>query len=371
MATSSPSTAKKSLQRRLANILNVSHDDDPDYLSDILDQLVEMADDPEDVVAYLSSFVVDGGDVGGASDGRGEGGAGLLEVFAGDVKRWKDGEEFEMERHSDFIASAGDSNGNNLPSAAAASPAAASSSSRGVLEDMAAQREEIKRRENEARERQQKEQEMWKRKKQEEEERKRRAVEEKQRIRPDSKWGVEKSNNGGGKQQNKNHAQKHGTRGKQQHKLQKSASKNQAVQNPTSSSRNNKQPPLMHRPQKGKPKKMCGCYGTKHEPLANCLHCGRISCEYEGYDYCPFCENLIIPGDADTNDSAQAHKNRLLEFDRTTAERTRIHDDQEDYFVTSTSMWSTAEEQQSAKELEEERNRKLHTRGNQVLQLDL
>lgn len=324
-------------------------------------------------MAYLSSFVVDGGDVGGAADGRGEGGAGLLEAFARDVKRWKDGEDFEMERHSDSADSAVDSNGNDLPSAATASSAAASSSSRGVLEEMAAQREEIKRRENEARERQQKEQEMWKRKKLEEEERKRRAMEEKQRMQPDSKWGVA-TTNGSRKQQSNDYDQKHGKFGKKEQKLRTYASKNQAVQNSASSSRSKKQQPLVHqppKPQKGKPKKVCGCYGNKHEPLANCLHCGRISCEYEGYDYCPFCENLISPGDADANDSAQAHKNRLLEFDRTTAERTRIHDDQEDYFVTSTSMWSTVEEQEGAKELEEERNRKLHTRGNQVLQLDL
>ena len=44
---------------------------------------------------------------------------------------------------------------------------------------------------------------------------------------------------------------------------------------------------------KGKAKRICGCFGTKHKPLTNCLHCGRISCEVEGYDFCPHCHILI------------------------------------------------------------------------------
>lgn len=40
----------------------------------------------------------------------------------------------------------------------------------------------------------------------------------------------------------------------------------------------------------GKP---CGCFGTLHKSLTNCLHCGRISCESEGYDYCHYCSFLV------------------------------------------------------------------------------
>jgi hypothetical protein len=47
--------------------------------------------------------------------------------------------------------------------------------------------------------------------------------------------------------------------------------------------------------QKGKPKVECGCFGNLHKALANCLHCGRVSCQKEGYDFCPFCENLVQP----------------------------------------------------------------------------
>jgi hypothetical protein len=47
------------------------------------------------------------------------------------------------------------------------------------------------------------------------------------------------------------------------------------------------------RPPKGKAKIICGCFGTKHKPLTNCLYCGRISCVKEGYDFCGFCGYLM------------------------------------------------------------------------------
>jgi hypothetical protein len=46
-------------------------------------------------------------------------------------------------------------------------------------------------------------------------------------------------------------------------------------------------------PKKGKASHVCGCYGTFHKPLTNCLYCGRISCVEEGYDYCPFCGYMV------------------------------------------------------------------------------
>jgi len=46
-------------------------------------------------------------------------------------------------------------------------------------------------------------------------------------------------------------------------------------------------------PPKGKASVVCGCFGSLHRPLTNCLYCGRISCEREGYDFCPFCGMLV------------------------------------------------------------------------------
>lgn len=54
-----------------------------------------------------------------------------------------------------------------------------------------------------------------------------------------------------------------------------------------------KSPPPKSRPPKGKASVVCGCYGSLHKPLTNCLYCGRISCEREGYDFCPFCGVLV------------------------------------------------------------------------------
>ena len=47
------------------------------------------------------------------------------------------------------------------------------------------------------------------------------------------------------------------------------------------------------RPTRGKAKTTCGCFGTIHKALTNCLFCGRISCTKEGYDFCPFCGFMV------------------------------------------------------------------------------
>jgi hypothetical protein len=138
------------------------------------------------------------------------------------------------------------------------------------------------------------------------------------------------------------------------------------------------------RPERGTPGgEICGCYGIRHRPLANCLHCGRIACELEGIDdYCHFCGYFVegfrprvdATGGGDANRdakmaSAMRHKERLLEFDRTSAARTRIHDDQEDYFSAATSMWSTEREREDNLAMEDSRQRKVHERKKNVLRI--
>jgi hypothetical protein len=44
---------------------------------------------------------------------------------------------------------------------------------------------------------------------------------------------------------------------------------------------------------------VCGCYGTRHKALTNCLYCGRISCTLEGYDFCSFCGYMVEEVKAD------------------------------------------------------------------------
>jgi hypothetical protein len=123
-------------------------------------------------------------------------------------------------------------------------------------------------------------------------------------------------------------------------------------------------------PLQGKAKIVCGCFGTVHKPLTNCLYCGRISCEKEGYGYCPFCSNLIdVPPKNKSSDTATLHKERLLKFDRDAARRTIIYDDQADYYSNSTSTWLSEDEQQSAKAKEDQRQKELHSVKKHVMNL--
>ena len=129
-------------------------------------------------------------------------------------------------------------------------------------------------------------------------------------------------------------------------------------------------------PSRGKAKLICGCFGTKHKPLTNCLFCGRIACEEEGYNYCGHCGYLIekskvVKGKDGTIDSALLHKERLLKFDREFTKRTVIYDDQADYFSNSSSIWLNEGERANAEEHDRERRRGIHERKQQVLSLDL
>jgi len=102
-----------------------------------------------------------------------------------------------------------------------------------------------------------------------------------------------------------------------------------------------------YQPTSGKAKLVCGCFGTKHKPLTNCLYCGRISCELEGYHYCPFCTYMVEAG-IEGDDKASIQKNRLLRFDREFARRTQIIDDQSDFQMPST--WMSEDERKEAEE---------------------
>ena len=132
-----------------------------------------------------------------------------------------------------------------------------------------------------------------------------------------------------------------------------------------------KSQPMM--PLTGKAKIICGCFGTIHKPLANCLNCGRIICTKEGYGYCPSCSYLVVEHvrlEGEAFDRAIMHKERLLEFDRQSASRTQVYDSQADYYSNSRSNWLSENEQLDAERKEEERRKEVHSRKH-VLGLDL
>jgi len=139
--------------------------------------------------------------------------------------------------------------------------------------------------------------------------------------------------------------------------------------------KNSKPPP----PQRGKATTICGCFGTMCKPLTNCLHCGRIACTTEGYGYCPYCGYLIQDiditlqrlGDSASMEKAILHKERLLGFDSECAKRTRVLDDQADYFKNSSSTWLSTDERERASEQDHLQRKKLHERKNTVMKLDI
>jgi Putative zinc finger motif, C2HC5-type len=170
-------------------------------------------------------------------------------------------------------------------------------------------------------------------------------------------------------------------------------------------------PPEPRKPSQGKASIECGCFGSLHQALTNCLHCGRISCAKEGYDYCPFCgflvEEVIDMGGSGENveyvglvpssptcrdfsscvhssgaltcrltlgnrkDDAWIHKESLLRYDREVAQRTVVIDDQADYYSNATSVWLTENERNEAAAQEKQRQEDIHLRKKMQLNLAL
>nr|CAB3223411.1 activating signal cointegrator 1-like [Phallusia mammillata] len=150
----------------------------------------------------------------------------------------------------------------------------------------------------------------------------------------------------------------------------------------------------------------CECQAQKHKLVNNCLKCGRVVCEQEGSGPCLFCGNLVctreekeilarhsnkseklhkklmsVPGpsqiEEDDNhvakalEKARAYKNRLLKYDRTCAQRTRVIDDESDYFAADTNIWLGDKERELMKKKEAELWEKKHgSRLNKKVTLD-
>ncbi|KAK4289239.1 hypothetical protein Pmani_037782 [Petrolisthes manimaculis] len=152
----------------------------------------------------------------------------------------------------------------------------------------------------------------------------------------------------------------------------------------------------------------CDCEASKHKLINNCLKCGRIVCEQEGSGPCQFCGNLVVSKEerellnkgtrksealqkkllsekkvmvakakaekAQNKEEALLkaveHKNRLLEFDRTSEKRTKVYDDENDYFSTN-SRWISHDDKMKLIQREEELRKKRFERRNQKITIDL
>ncbi|XP_012275721.1 activating signal cointegrator 1 isoform X2 [Orussus abietinus] len=127
----------------------------------------------------------------------------------------------------------------------------------------------------------------------------------------------------------------------------------------------------------------CDCEARKHSLINNCSNCGRIVCSQEGSGPCFFCGNLVCSPDQRailSNGSKQAdnlynklmdqkpnkaledslqHRNKLLDFDRNSARRTEVIDDEADYYQAS-SVWLSNEERAKLVQREAELREKRH-----------
>ena len=77
----------------------------------------------------------------------------------------------------------------------------------------------------------------------------------------------------------------------------------------------------------------CTCQARRHRLLGNCMSCGRVICEQEGWGPCFFCgEPFMKKGkelkNKDGADAAAQHKDKLLAFQNNSAQRTKVVDDQ-------------------------------------------
>ncbi|KAG0470097.1 hypothetical protein HPP92_016797 [Vanilla planifolia] len=134
--------------------------------------------------------------------------------------------------------------------------------------------------------------------------------------------------------------------------------------------------------QQGKP---CSCQARRHRLISNCLSCGKIVCEQEGEGPCSFCGALVLkegssyaglenttPPLSDAEAAAEAYAKRLVEYDRNSAARTKVIDDQSDYYEIEGNSWLSTEEKELLKkkqmEIEEAEEAQ---RGKVIITFDL
>ncbi|KAH7365890.1 hypothetical protein KP509_18G051500 [Ceratopteris richardii] len=129
----------------------------------------------------------------------------------------------------------------------------------------------------------------------------------------------------------------------------------------------------------------CNCQATRHPLVTNCLSCGRIVCEQEGEGPCNFCGALVLKEGStyaglercagpksDSEVAARAFKDRLVEYGRTSSQRTTVIDDQSDYFQIDDNAWLSEEEKQAImKRQEEARLAEEARKKNVVVTIDL
>ncbi|XP_055828137.1 uncharacterized protein LOC129896302 [Solanum dulcamara] len=129
--------------------------------------------------------------------------------------------------------------------------------------------------------------------------------------------------------------------------------------------------------QQGKP---CSCQARRHRLISNCLSCGKIVCKQEGEGPCNFCGALVLKEGSsyagldegpvpisDAEEAAEAYAKRLIEYDRNSAARTTVIDDQSDYYEIEGNSWLSKEEKELLRKKKEEIEEAEHAKRNRVV----
>ncbi|KAJ3373255.1 hypothetical protein HDU91_000652 [Kappamyces sp. JEL0680] len=120
---------------------------------------------------------------------------------------------------------------------------------------------------------------------------------------------------------------------------------------------------------------ICQCMATVHTLLCNCLHCGKIICDFEGDSTCPFCG--LVPGDVPEMaglSSALARSLTLVDYQENSAQRTHVHDQAADYDAGADQFnkWISPEERAlSLRRLQEKERLEQEQKARRVITLDI
>ncbi|KAK9173667.1 hypothetical protein cmbei_3003533 [Cryptosporidium meleagridis] len=117
----------------------------------------------------------------------------------------------------------------------------------------------------------------------------------------------------------------------------------------------------------------CGCYAKLHAIYITCIHCGRISCELEKdiielNNECIFCKSKLVKDESgefipegNHGDEEIAHyfqalerRDRLLEYAKNSTSRTRVIDEETDWFSEFENPWNTKDERLLALKMSKE-----------------
>ncbi|OWM65306.1 activating signal cointegrator 1 [Punica granatum] len=129
--------------------------------------------------------------------------------------------------------------------------------------------------------------------------------------------------------------------------------------------------------QQGRP---CSCQARRHRLVSNCLSCGKIVCEQEGEGPCNFCGSLVlkegskyagleetVPVLSEAEVAAEAYAKRLVEYDRNSAARTTVIDDQSDYYEIEGNSWLSKEEKELLRKKQDEIEEAERAKRNKVI----